>query len=94
MRVELNRHTFDDILRCWHRAVGGSEATVAQMAKPLGLSLAGRVRLGHQLRQEHGRVISGYMAMRSRNMCGSVRKWSVVKLTDGVVRDAAGETVG
>jgi hypothetical protein len=88
MRAELNRHTFGDLLHRWHSAVGSREMTVKQMARPLGLSPAGRGRLGHQLRSANGMAIGGYKVMRSRDMCGSVRKWSIARVT---VCEAAGD---
>ena len=87
MKVELNRHTFGDILRRWHRAVGNRERTIEQMAKPLGLSPAGRVRLGSQLRQTNGMVIGGFKVMRG-GMAGGVRKWSIARVTVDAAGDA------
>jgi hypothetical protein len=77
----------NDILRRWHRAVGGRESTVAAMATPLGLSPAGRVRLGHQLRQAHGMVIGGFKVL-SAGMVGGLRRWRIVKVTTGEAADA------
>jgi hypothetical protein len=76
----------NDILRRCYRAVGSRESTVAAMAKPLGLSPAGRVRLGHQLRQARGMVIGGYKVMRG-GMRGSVRWWRIVRVTTGEAAD-------
>jgi hypothetical protein len=87
MRAELNRHTFGDLLHRWHSAVGSREMTVKQMATPLGLSAVGRARLGHQLRSANGMVIGGYKVMRA-GMRGSVRKWSIARVTVG---EAAGD---
>ena len=78
MRVELNRHTFGDLLHRWHSAVAEREMTVKQMATPLHLSPVARVRLGHQLRQAHGMVIGEYRAIRGR-MTGGRRRWRVVR---------------
>ena len=66
----------------WYRIAGSREMTVAAMAKPLRLSPAGRVRLGHQLRQAHGMVIGGFKVLRA-GMVGGLRRWRIVKVTTG-----------
>jgi hypothetical protein len=71
-----------DAMRDWHRIAGSREMTVAAMAKPLRLSPAGRVRLGHQLRQAHGMVIGGFKVLRA-GMVGGLRRWRIVKVTTG-----------
>jgi hypothetical protein len=71
-----------DAMHAWHEIVGSSEMTVAAMAKPLRLSPAGRIRLGHQLRQAHGMMIGDFKVLRA-GMVGGLRRWRIVKLTTG-----------